>query len=45
MSETEGVEFNCYNGAKHIKHQCRKKAVLSCHRYLFNSGVEKINNI
>jgi len=33
------------NGTAHIRHQCRKTAVLSCHRYLFNSGVEKMNNI
>jgi hypothetical protein len=30
-----------------IRHQCRKTAVLSCHRCLINTGVEKIkmNNI
>jgi hypothetical protein len=33
------------NGRAHIRHQCRKKAVLSCHRFLINSGVEKMNNI
>ncbi len=33
------------NGTARIRHQCRKTAVLSCHRYLINSGVEKMNNI
>jgi hypothetical protein len=28
-----------------IKHQCRKTTVLSCHRCLINTGVEKMNNI
>jgi hypothetical protein len=32
-------------GTAHIRHQCRKTAVLSCHRYLFNSGVEKMKSI
>jgi hypothetical protein len=31
---------------QHItRHQCRKTAVLSCHRFLFNSSVEKMNTI
>jgi hypothetical protein len=34
-----------FNGTAHIRHQCRKIAVLSCHRCLINSGVEKMNNI
>ena len=29
------------NGTARIRHQCRKTAVLSCHRFLINSGVEK----
>ncbi len=29
----------------HIRHQCRKTTVLSCHRCLINTGVEKMNNI
>jgi hypothetical protein len=29
----------------HIRHQCRKTIVLSCHRSLINTGVEKINYI
>jgi hypothetical protein len=33
------------NGTPHIRHQCRKTVVLSCHRCLLNSGVEKMNNI
>jgi len=28
-----------------ITYQCRKTAVLSCHRCLINTGVEKTNNI
>ncbi len=33
------------NGTPCIWHQCRKTAVLSCHRFLINSGVEKMSNI
>ncbi len=33
------------NGIAHIRHQCRKTAVLSCHRFLVNSAVEKMNDI
>jgi hypothetical protein len=29
----------------HIRHQCRKTTVLSRHRCLINTGVEKMNNI
>ncbi len=36
--------YDC-NGTANIRHQCRKIAVLSCHRFLINSGVEKMNNI
>jgi len=28
-----------------ILHQCMKTNVLSCHRYLIKTGVEKMNNI
>ncbi len=31
----------CHNGTARSRHQCRKTAVLSCHRFLINSGVEK----
>jgi hypothetical protein len=34
-----------YNGIAHIRHLCRKTAALSCHRFLINYGVEKMNNI
>jgi hypothetical protein len=34
-----------FNGTARIRHQCRKAAVLSYHRFLINSGVEKMNNI
>ncbi len=33
-----------YNGTEQIRHQCRETVVLSCHRFLINSGVEKMNN-
>jgi len=33
------------NGTARNRHQCRKIAVLSCHRFLINSGVEKMNYI
>jgi hypothetical protein len=28
-----------------IRQQCRKTAVLSCHRCLINTGIEKMSNI
>jgi hypothetical protein len=28
-----------------IRHQCKKTIVMSCHRCLINTGVEKMNNI
>jgi hypothetical protein len=31
------------NRTAHIRHQSRKTTVLSCHRYLINTGVEKMN--
>jgi hypothetical protein len=33
------------NGTAHIQHQCRKTTVLSCHRCLIKTGVEKMINI
>jgi hypothetical protein len=36
---------NVNSGTAHIRHQCRKIAVLSCHRFLISSGVEKMNKI
>jgi hypothetical protein len=33
------------NGTAHIRHQCWKTTVLSCHRCLIKMGVEKMNNI
>ena len=33
------------NRAAHIRHQCRKTTVLSCHRCLINTGVKKMNYI
>jgi len=35
----------CHNGTVRIRHQCRKTTVLSCHRCLINTGVEKMNFI
>ncbi len=36
---------NKANRRAHIRHQCRKTTVLSCHRCLINTGVEKMNYI
>ena len=36
---------NKSNGTACIRHQCRKTDVLSCHRFLINSGVEKMKKI
>jgi len=36
-------KFALNNRTAHIRHQCKKTAVLSCHRCLINTGVEKIN--
>jgi hypothetical protein len=33
------------NRTVHIRHLCRKTAVLNCHRCLLNKGVEKMNYI
>jgi hypothetical protein len=41
----EMVQIGIHNGTAHIRQQCNKTAVLSCHRFLINSGVEKMNNI
>jgi hypothetical protein len=34
-----------FNRTGHIRHQCRKTTVLSCHICLINTGVEKMNTI
>jgi hypothetical protein len=39
------VQAMTVNGTVHIRHLCRKTAVLSCHRCLINTGVEKMNCI
>jgi hypothetical protein len=36
---------SCANRTVHIEHQCRKTTVLSCHRCLMMTGVEKMNSI
>jgi hypothetical protein len=33
------------NGTAHIRHQCRRKTVLSCHRCPIKTGVEKMSYI
>ncbi len=39
------IKIISYNGTPHIRHQCGETAVLGCHRFLNNSGVEKMNSI
>ena len=39
------LSITAHNRTARIRHQCRKTIVLSCHRCLFNTGVEKMNNI
>ncbi len=39
------VQIVIHNGTAHIRQQCKKTAVLSCHRFLISSGVEKMNDI
>ncbi len=42
VPETFTVEWVCLlNRTAHIRHQCRKTTVLSCHGCLINTGVEK----
>ena len=41
-SSFNGTAHPFLNGTARIIHQCRKTAVLSCHRFLINSGVEKM---
>ncbi len=41
----EGVLNVGFNRTAHIRHHCGKTAILSCHRCLINTGVEKMNNI
>jgi len=38
------VYLTC-NRTELVRHHCRKTTVLSCHRCLINTGVEKMNNI
>ncbi len=35
----------CLIRTARIRHQCQKTTVLSCHRCLINTDVEKMNNI
>jgi hypothetical protein len=37
--------FKWFNRTMGIRHQCRIMNVLSCHRCLINTGIEKINSI
>jgi hypothetical protein len=34
-----------FNGTAHIRQQCRKTTVLSCHGCLIKTGLEKMNSI
>jgi hypothetical protein len=47
MIYTDHHHTECHyaNGTAHIRHQCRETAVLTCHSFLINSGVETLNNI
>ncbi len=48
ITEQSSLYYDCkhaYNKRACIRHQCRKAAVLSCHRCLINTGVEKMNDI
>ncbi len=38
-------EWNNFNRQACIRHLCRKTTVLSCHRLIINTGVEKMNKI
>jgi hypothetical protein len=45
-----GVPIFCYaieaiEEHIHIRHQCWKTTVFSCHIYIIKTGVEKMNNI
>jgi hypothetical protein len=40
---TSGLYYN--NRTACIRHQCRRTTVLSSHRCIINTGVEKMNNI
>jgi len=40
-----GLSLSSVNRTAHIRHQCRKTAVLSYQRFLFDSSVEKMNSI
>ncbi len=37
-------QYYCCNRTARTRHQCRKTTVLSCHRCLNNTGVEKMNS-
>ncbi len=39
------IYSDIFNRTAHIRQQCRKATVFSCHRCLINMGVEKMNNI
>ncbi len=50
-TEDQGRKGSLFNGPNttyetaHIRHQCRKTTVLSFHRCLIQTGVEKMNHI
>jgi hypothetical protein len=43
--ERENGRKERYNKTARMRHQCRKITVLSCHRCLIKTGVEKMNDI
>ncbi len=43
--QIQQLNCECDNRKVHIRHQCRKTTVLSCHSCLINTGVEKMNYI
>jgi hypothetical protein len=45
LSNTLAYFEKAFNTTGHIRHLCKKTIVLSCHRRLTNTGVDKINNI
>ncbi len=43
MFIVQATGMNKLNRTVHTRHLCRKTVVLSCHRCLINTGVEKMN--
>ncbi len=45
VSDKESGLTTILNRTAHTRHLCRKTTVINCHRYLMNTGAEKMNNI